>query len=99
MIPLHVTENQRRNLRTLLEQDLRWVGRARWARWLCHGDLDDTVAIAAMSRDARLAARAWVLQQRHGLHATVEGYAHGADGSRAPDGWAEALPLCRALSH
>ncbi len=98
MIPLIVTEDERGNLLRILEQGDRWVVRARWVRWLRAGDLSDSVAIADMSRDGRFAARAWLMQQRHGLHATVVGGGNGVDGSRAPDGWAETLPLTVALS-
>lgn len=78
------------HLRRLLEQDEVWVGRARWVRWLRNGQESDTMAIDDMLHDDRIAACAWLRQQRHALHDTVE------DG-RAPKGWIEGLPLYRGL--
>lgn len=92
VIPLLIDEDTERNLRRLLEQDEVWVTRSRWERWLDHGDRDDAIPIGEMPPDDRTAARAWLSQQRHALHATVAG------GGRAPDGWLESLPLHRGLS-
>ncbi len=94
VVPLSPTPDQVKHLTTLLQQDQFWVYRARWARWLRDGDPADTIAIERMPRDARLAARAWLLQQRHVLHLTVT----GDPDRKAPNGWAEALPLARALN-
>lgn len=81
-----------RNLRRLLDQGEVWVTRGRWVRWLTRGDLADTVPIATMLPDERVAARAWLEQQRHVLHRTV-----GGTGERAADGWLRERPLYRAL--
>lgn len=91
MIPLFVTEEETKHLRHLLEQDQFWVGRARWPRWLRDARDTDTVAIESMLRADRIAACAWLSQQRHYLYQTVEGEL------RAPDGWVEDLPLYRGL--
>lgn len=79
------------HLRDLLEQREVWVTRARWPRWLDSGEHDDTTPIDGMVHDDRLAACAWLRQQRHVLHDTVAG------GGPAPDGWIEDRPLYRAL--
>ena len=91
VIPLVITEDETRHLQQLLEQDEVWVTRARWVRWLRHGDTGDTTPISGMLPDDRIAARAWLRQQRHDLHATIHG------GPRAPQGWVTDLPLYRAL--
>lgn len=91
VVPLVVSPQHVEHLRELLEQDTFWVGRARWVRWLEKGDHADTTDIDEMPHDDRLAACAWLSQQRHVLHETVEG------GSRAPEGWLESLPLVSAL--
>ena len=91
VIPLVITEDERTHLRSLLEQDEVWVGRARWPRWLRHGQQNDTMPIDEMRHDDRIAACAWLRQQRHSLYETVEA------GSRAPAGWIEDLPLYKGL--
>lgn len=93
VVPLLADEPVVDHLRQLLRQDEAWVSRARWDRWLGTGELEDTVSIDSMGADDRLAARAWLRQQRHVLHAAL-----GGDGERAPEGWIEDLPLYRALS-
>lgn len=91
VIPLVITETETTHLRQLLEQDQVWIGRARWVRWLREGRPSDTMPIAAMLPDDRIAACAWLRQQRHALYDTVRG------GERAPHGWVTALPLYRGL--
>lgn len=86
-----VTRTETEHLHELLGQDEVWVGRARWVRWLENGQRSDTTPIDAMHRDDRIAACAWLRQQRHAIHATVEG------GRRAPNGWVEGLPLYQGL--
>lgn len=86
-----ITTTETDHLRALLEQDEAWVLRARWVRWLREGQVSDTVAISSMPHDDRIAACAWLRQQRHVLHDTVTG------GLRAPDGWIEERPLYGAL--
>lgn len=92
MIPLVITDIETKHLQQLLEQDEVWVVRARWVRWLREGQLSDTVPISTMRRDERIAARSWLRQQRHYLHATVHG------DLRAPIGWVESMPLYRGLT-
>ncbi len=60
--------------------------------WLATGDDEHTVPIRSMTGDDRLAARAWLRQQRHVLHRTLVG-----ECVRAPEGWIEDRPLYRAL--
>lgn len=91
-MPLVITETQVQHLRELLEQDEVWVGRARWGRWLHHADPGDTMRIEDMVHDDRIAACAWLRQQRHVLHDTIEGT------GPAPDGWIQQRPLYRGLS-
>lgn len=92
MIPLVITDIETKHLQQLLEQDEVWVVRARWVRWLREAQLSDTVPISTMRRDERIAARSWLRQQRHYLHATIHG------GLRAPIGWVESMPLYRGLT-
>ncbi len=91
-MPLVVDDAVERNLRVLLEQDELWVRRSRWPRWLRQGDPADAVTIDTMLPDDRLAARAWLAQQRHVLHQVLDGSAE-----RAPDGWLDERPLYVAL--
>ena len=91
VIPLVITETETVHLRELLEQGERWVGRARWVRWLREGQRTDTMPIESMLHDDRIAACAWLRQQRHELYDTVDG------GQRAPEGWIEERPLYKGL--
>ena len=91
MIPLVISASQTAHLRELLNQDEVWVGRARWVRWLQDAQRSDTMAIEDMRHDDRIAACAWLRQQRHALYDAIEG------GERAPEGWVEDLPLFRGL--
>lgn len=93
MIPLFADDTVRHNLGVLLDQGEIWVVRGRWARWLDHADPADSVPIATMLPDERLAARAWLRQQRHDIHRTL-----GHGGRAAPDGWIEGMPLYAALA-
>lgn len=47
--------------------------------------------IEEMLPDDRIAAQAWLRQQRHALYSTIHG------GERAPRGWVAGLPLYRGL--
>lgn len=87
-----ITPSETTHLQQLLEQDLVWVTRARWVRWLRYGKAEDTTPISHMLHDDRIAARAWLRQQRHALHETIHG------DRRAPDEWVAELPLYRALA-
>lgn len=69
----------------------RWVLRPAWDRYLA-GEDDVLVPIDHLTRDQRLAAIAWLRQQRHRLYATLEG------GEAAPAGWLADLPLYQALN-
>lgn len=91
VIPLVITDTETKHLQQLLEQDRAWVVRARWVRWLREGQASHTIPISRMNRDDRIAACAWLRQQRHALHDTVHG------GRRAPDGWVTSLPLYQGL--
>lgn len=93
VLPLFPDEVMTDNLRRLVEQDAVWITRARWPRWLSHGDLQDAQPIAEMRPDDRRAARAWLSQQRHAIHRVLD-----AEGRAAPDGWIEEQPLFRGLS-
>lgn len=86
-----ITDTETKHLQQLLEQDRAWVLRARWVRWLREGRASDTVPITQMVHDDRIAACAWLRQQRHALHETIHG------GRRAPDGWVTGLPLYEGL--
>lgn len=90
VVPVHPSDSQIKRLMDLLEQDRSWVLRPSWRRYLDEGQ-DDGVPISSLTRDQRIAALAWLRQQRHRLHAVLEG------GTYAPDGWLERLPLYRAL--
>ena len=92
MIPLVITDTETTHLQQLLEQDRAWVVRARWVRWLREGQPSDTVPIDSLVHDDRIAACAWLRQQRHTLHQTIHG-----SGLRAPDGWVTDLPLYQGL--
>lgn len=92
VVPQWVTTAEVDNLRRLLHQDEFWVVRARWDRWLRLGERRDTVAIDELPRDDRLAALAWLRQQRHVLHDTVVG------GKPAPAGWLSGLPLWQGMT-
>lgn len=92
VVPLLAGPTVVEHLATLLDQDRYWVSRSRWQHWLATGDEEHTVPIGSMTGDDRLAALAWLRQQRHVLHRTLVGAC-----VRAPDGWIEDRPLYRAL--
>jgi hypothetical protein len=84
-------EAQRERLRWLLQDPDRWVLRNSWERYLRTGDDALLVAADHLTQDQRIAAHAWLGQQRHALHRALEG------GAVAPDGWLETLPMVRAF--
>lgn len=90
-IPANLKASEVERLRELIQQDQRWVLRPDWMSYLRSDHLTG-VDIASLPRGHRIAARAWLAQQRHALHRAVEG------SGEAPDGWLESLPLYRALS-
>lgn len=93
ILPLHPTEHHLERVRALLHQDQYWVLRGAWRIYLDSSGSEGTVPVRSLQRDQQIAAAAWISQQRHALHAALEG------GRIAPDGWIESLPLYRTLSH
>lgn len=91
VVPLFPTDAQVDHLRRLLKQSESWVLRPRWQRYLDGGEERHLTPISTLSRDQRIAARAWLRQQRHRIHEVLEG------GATAPDEWLEALELYQAL--
>ena len=86
-VPAHLTDAQRDRLRFLLHDPDTWVLRPGWERFLLHGEYATLIATDSLSADHRIAALAWLRQQRHALHRALEG------SETAPDGWLEQLPL------
>lgn len=78
-------------LRWLLHDPDHWVLRTNWERYLRSGDERLLVTTDQLTQDQRVAAAAWLAQQRHALYRALEG------GDRAPDGWLEDLPMMRAF--
>ncbi len=91
-IPPQPSEATRKLLKDLLEQDDGWHLRGGWNAWL-GGARYETTSISTLSRDQRIAACAWLRQQRHSLYRAVVDDA----AAQAPEGWIEAQPLYRAL--
>lgn len=89
-IPVNLKPEEVDRLRALLHQGEQWVLRPDWMPYL-RSTRQDGVDIASLPRGHRIAARAWLGQQRHQLYRAVEG------GELAPDGWLESLPLYEAL--
>lgn len=92
VLPVTPTKHQVERVRELLDQDERWVLRGDWARYLQGEGTTGMVPVDGLERDQRIAAAAWISQQRHALHAALE------DAPVAPEGWLESLPLYRVLS-
>jgi hypothetical protein len=90
-IPDRLDAEQRARLEELLRDPDTWVLRSSWEEFLRSGASGTLVRTDELTRDQRVAARAWLHQQRHRLYATLEG------GIRAPDGWLEQLPLLQRL--
>lgn len=90
-VPPRLADEARERLRWLLQDPHHWVLRTSWERYLAVGDESLLVRTDALTQDQRVAAAAWLRQQRHALHRALE----GAD--RAPDGWLEELPMVRAF--
>ncbi len=90
-VPMRLTDEQRERLRWLLEDPDMWVLRTEWEPFLATGDRRTLVWTDELSKDQRVAAIAWLEQQRHSLHAALEG------GFEAPDGWLEGFPLYQRL--
>lgn len=90
MVPRYPHPHVTARLRKLLEGK-EWVLRSSWDRYL-EGSDRVLMSINRLTRDQRLAALAWLRQQRHRLHAALEG------GPVAPVGWLERWPLYQVLS-
>lgn len=90
-VPRNLTEPQRERLRALLDDPETWVLRPGWLPYLLHGDHGTLVDTEELTRDQRVAAVAWLRQQRHALFHALEG------GTLAPQGWLESLPLYKRL--
>ncbi|MFA9446647.1 hypothetical protein [Egicoccus sp. AB-alg6-2] len=86
-VPDTLTPDQQARLRWLLEDPDHWVRRNKWEHFLLRGDESVVVETDGLTDDQKIAALAWLRQQRHRLHAVLEG------GPSAPDGWLEAFPL------
>ncbi|MBS3941207.1 MAG: hypothetical protein KG028_09645 [Actinobacteria bacterium] len=91
-VPDHLDERQRALLRWLLEDPDHWVRRTQWERFLLHCDESVVVETDELTNDQKIAALAWLRQQRHRLHAVLED-----GGGPAPAGWLEAFPLYERL--
>lgn len=91
-VPSRLNDEQRARLRWLLEDPDSWVLRPGWEPFLLHGDRTALLRPQDLTRDHRVAALAWLRQQRHALHRALEG------GPVAPDGWLETFPLYRRLT-
>lgn len=90
-VPPRLKPEATERLRWLLHDPDRWVLRTSWERYLRTGEEALLVRTDALTQDQRVAAAAWLRQQRHALHRALEG------GGRAPDGWLESLPMMRAF--
>jgi hypothetical protein len=91
-VPWRLTDEQRDRLRWLLEDPDQWVLRTKWDRFVFEGDDTALVSTDALTADQRVAALAWLRQQRHALHHALEG------GRIAPDGWLEGFGLYERLA-
>jgi hypothetical protein len=92
-VPQRLTDEQRRRLRWLLDDPELWVLRTGWHRFLLDDDRTALVSTDQLTADQRVAALAWLRQQRHSLYRALEG------GPIAPDGWLEAFGLYQRLAH
>ncbi|MEX1163346.1 MAG: hypothetical protein WEB03_07180 [Nitriliruptor sp.] len=90
-VPPGMSTESRDRLRWLLQDPDHWVLRNSWERYLRTGDDALLVRTDALTQDQRIAAAAWLRQQRHAIHRAIEGV------DRAPDGWIESLPMMRAF--
>jgi hypothetical protein len=91
-VPGRLTDEQRGRLRWLLDDPELWVLRTGWHRFLLDGDRTALVATDSLTADQRVAALAWLRQQRHALYRALEG------GPIAPDGWLEGFGLYERLA-
>lgn len=91
LIPERLKDIQRERLRGLLGQNDHWVRRDHWEEYLDGDDVGE-IPLDQMGKDDKVAAVAWMRQQRHELHRALEGE------RPAPDGWLEKQPLYEALT-
>jgi hypothetical protein len=91
-VPPRLSNEQRDRLRWLLEDPDHWVLRSSWERYLRTGESSLLVRTEQLTQDQRVAAEAWLSQQRHALHRALEG------GERASEGWLDSLPMVRAFA-
>jgi hypothetical protein len=90
-VPENLDEEQRERLRWLLEDPDSWVLRPGWETFLRTGDRATLLRPEELTRDHRIAALAWLRQQRHRLY-------HVLEGERiAPAGWLEGLGIYQRL--
>jgi hypothetical protein len=90
-VPIRLTDEQRSRLRWLLEDPEMWVLRSDWENFLATGDRRTLVSTDDLNKDQKVAALAWLRQQRHALYRALEGEPH------APEGWLEDFDLYRRL--
>lgn len=90
-VPDRLSDEQVARLRWLLEDPDHWVRRNKWEAFLLDGRETAVVDTGGLTADQKVAALAWLRQQRHRLYAVLEG------GVRAPDGWLEHFPLYARL--
>lgn len=95
-IPPRPSPEVRERLLTLLDQNEGWHLRGGWSAWL-GGRWFQLTAIDELSRGQRIAAMAWLHQQRHALHRAIHGEP-GRDPHIAPEGWIESKALYKALA-
>lgn len=94
VVPKRLTEEQRERLDYLLQEPETWVLRPGWEQYLLHGDHATLIRTDSLTPDHRIAALAWLRQQRHALYRVLE---DAGDHDLAPDGWLEELPLVARL--
>jgi hypothetical protein len=90
-VPENLDEQQLARLRWLLEDPDSWVLRPGWEPFLRTGDRATLVRPEDMTLDHRVAAVAWLRQQRHRLYQVLEGE------RIAPPGWLEGLGIYQRL--
>lgn len=90
-VPEKLDDAQRDRLRWLLEDPDSWVLRPGWEGFLRTGDRATLLRPEELTRDHRIAALAWLRQQRHRLHRVLEG------DPIAPAGWLEGLGIYQRL--
>jgi hypothetical protein len=96
MVPPRLTDDQRSRLRWLLEDPEQWVLRTGWLRYLLDDDRSALVRTDALTADQRVAALAWLRQQRHALYRALDG--GGDPHAVAPAGWLEGFGLYERLA-